>query len=64
MKLINLLFESKQTNDKFEEFAETRGKGAAKIASNAEEKGRLSITNLAPFQSESRILSSRYCRKI
>ena len=28
MKLINLLFESKQTNDKFEEFAEEVGFGA------------------------------------
>jgi hypothetical protein len=52
MKLINLLFESKQTNDKFEEFAETRGKGAAKIASTAEEKGGLSIINMASLQSK------------
>jgi hypothetical protein len=62
MKLYDLLFESKQTNDKFEEFAETRGKGAAKIASTAEEKGGLSTINMAPFQSESCILSSSYCR--
>jgi hypothetical protein len=50
MKLINLLFESKQTNDKFEEFAETRGKGAAKIASTAEEKGGLSLLTWHHFK--------------
>ena len=43
MKLINLLFVSKQPNDKFEEFADTRGKGAAKIAPTAEEKGGLAL---------------------
>ena len=50
MKLLNLLFESKQTNDKFEEFAETRGKGAAKIASNAEEKGGLALLTWHHFK--------------
>ena len=50
MKLINLLFESKQTNDKFEEFAETRGKGAAKIASTAEEKGGLALLTWHHFK--------------
>ena len=50
MKLYNLLFESKQTNDKFEEFAETRGKGAAKIASTAEEKGGLSLLTWHHFK--------------
>ena len=50
MKLYNLLFESNQTNDKFEEFAETRGKGAAKIASTAEEKGGLSLLTWHHFK--------------
>ncbi len=50
MKLINLLFESKQTTDKFEEFAETRGKGAAKIASTAEEKGGLALLTWHHFK--------------
>jgi hypothetical protein len=47
---MNLLFESKQTNDKFEEFAETRGKGAAKIASTAEEKGGLALLTWHHFK--------------
>ena len=50
MKLINLLFESKQTNNKFEEFAETRGKGAAKIAATAEEKGGLALLTWHHFK--------------
>ena len=50
MKLINLLFESKQTNDKFEEFAETRGNGAAKIAATAEEKGGLALLTWHHFK--------------
>jgi hypothetical protein len=50
MKLFDLLFESKQTNDKFEEFAETRGKGAAKIASTAEEKGGLALLTWHHFK--------------
>jgi len=50
MKLYNLLFESKQSNDKFEEFAETRGKGAAKIASTAEEKGGLALLTWHHFK--------------
>jgi hypothetical protein len=50
MKLYNLLFESRQTNDKFEEFAETRGKGAAKIASTAEEKGGLALLTWHHFK--------------
>ena len=50
MKLYNLLFESKQTDDKFEEFAETRGKGAAKIAATAEEKGGLALLTWHHFK--------------
>lgn len=53
MKLYNLLFESKQTNDKFEEFAETRGNGAAKIASTAEEKGGLALLTWHHFKVKS-----------
>jgi hypothetical protein len=53
MKLYNLLFESKQTNDKFEEFAETRGKGAAKIATTAEEKGGLALLTWHHFKVKS-----------
>jgi hypothetical protein len=50
MKLINLLFESKQTNDKFEEFAETRGKGAAKIARLLKKKGGLALLTWHHFK--------------
>ena len=50
MKLYNLLFESKQTDDKFEDFAETRGKGAAKIASTAEQKGGLALLTWHHFK--------------
>lgn len=47
MKLYDLLFESKQ---KFEEFAETRGNGASKIASTAEEKGGLALLTWHHFK--------------
>ena len=50
MKLYDLLFESKDKPDKFEEFAETRGKGAAKIASTAEEKGGLALLTWHHFK--------------
>ena len=40
MRLLDLLKEVKET---FNEFAETRGKGAAKIADTAHEKGGLSL---------------------
>jgi len=43
IKLTQLLNEVKET---FENFATTRGKGAAKIASTAEEKGGLSLLTL------------------
>jgi hypothetical protein len=39
IKLLNLLTEAKKEKETFKEFAEKRGEGAAKIASNAEEKG-------------------------
>jgi len=42
IKLTDILNEVKET---FENFAVTRGKGAAKIASTAEEKGGLALSN-------------------
>ena len=50
MKLINLLFESKAKPETFELFAETRGKGAAKIATTAEEKGGLALLTWHHFK--------------
>ncbi len=47
IKLTQLLNEVKET---FENFATTRGKGAAKIASNAEEKGGLSLLTWHHFK--------------
>jgi len=47
IKLINLLNEIKET---FENFAATRGKGAAKIASTAEEKGGLALLTWHHFK--------------
>ena len=47
MRLLDLLKEVKET---FNEFAETRGKGAAKIAENAEEKGGLSLLTWHHFK--------------
>jgi len=46
----NLLTEAKET---FETFAETRGKGAAKIASTAEEKGGLALLTWHHFKVKS-----------
>jgi len=47
MKLLDLLTEVKET---FQEFAETRGKGATKIADNAHEKGGLSLLTWHHFK--------------
>jgi len=47
IKLIELLTEAKES---FEDFAVTRGKGAAKIAENAEEKGGLSLLTWHHFK--------------
>ncbi len=47
IKLSDILKEAKET---FENFAITRGKGAAKIASNAEEKGGLSLLTWHHFK--------------
>ena len=47
IKLINILNEIKET---FENFAITRGKGAAKITSTAEEKGGLALLTWHHFK--------------
>jgi hypothetical protein len=47
MRLLDLLKEVKET---FQEFAETRGKGAAKIAENAHEKGGLALLTWHHFK--------------
>lgn len=47
MKLLQLLREAKEN---FEEFAEKRGEGAAKIASNAEKKGGLALLTWHHFK--------------
>lgn len=51
MKLMNLLFESKKSKkDNFEEFADTRGNGAEKIANTAKTKGGLSLLTWHHFK--------------
>jgi hypothetical protein len=47
IKLTDILKEAKET---FEDFAVTRGKGAAKIASTAEEKGGLALLTWHHFK--------------
>ena len=47
IKLFQLLTEAKES---FEEFATTRGEGAAKIASTAEEKGGLALLTWHHFK--------------
>lgn len=47
IKILDLLQEAKET---FENFAVTRGKGAAKIASTAEEKGGLALLTWHHFK--------------
>jgi hypothetical protein len=47
IKLLEILKGVKET---FEEFAKTRGEGAAKIAANAEEKGGLSLLTWHHFK--------------
>jgi hypothetical protein len=48
IKFIKLLLEANK--ETFEEFAKKRGEGAAKIASNAEEKGGLSLLTWHHFK--------------
>ncbi len=50
IKLLRLLMEAKKSKETFEEFAKTRGEGAAKIASTAEEKGGLSLLTWNHFK--------------
>jgi len=50
IKLINILKEAKKEKETFEEFATTRGEGAAKIASTAEEKGGLALLTWHHFK--------------
>jgi hypothetical protein len=47
MKLFDIIAEGKET---FEDFAETRGAGAAKIASTAQEKGGLALLTWHHFK--------------
>ena len=47
MRLLELLREAKEA---IEDFAKTRGEGAAKIASNAEEKGGLALLTWHHFK--------------
>lgn len=51
IKLTDLLTEAKkEEKDTFEDFAETRGKGAAKIADNAHDKGGLALLTWHHFK--------------
>jgi hypothetical protein len=50
MKLYDLLFESTNKTDKFEEFAETREVGAEKISDNAKSKGGLALLTWHHFK--------------
>ena len=50
IKLLDILNEAKKLKETFEEFANIRGKGAAKIASNAEEKGGLALLTWHHFK--------------
>ena len=50
IKLFDLLNETKKIKETFEEFAATRGEGAAKIASTAEEKGGLALLTWHHFK--------------
>jgi hypothetical protein len=50
LKLIDILNEAKKVKETFEDFAKKRGEGAAKIASNAEEKGGLSMLTYNHFK--------------
>ena len=50
MKLMNLLFESKDKPETFETFADTREAGAEKIVNNAKKKGGLSLLTWHHFK--------------
>jgi hypothetical protein len=49
IKLTQLLREEEITDKDFEEFADTRGSGAKKIADNAQEKGGLALLTYDHF---------------
>jgi hypothetical protein len=50
IKLIKIINEVKKLKETFEEFANIRGKGAAKIASTAHEKGGLALLTWHHFK--------------
>jgi hypothetical protein len=50
MKLMNLLFESKDKKETFETFADTREAGAEKIVDNAKKKGGLALLTWHHFK--------------
>jgi len=50
MKLMNLLFESKDKKETFETFADTREAGAEKIVNNAKKKGGLALLTWHHFK--------------
>ena len=50
IKFQDILNEAKKVKETFEEFAKKRGEGAAKIASNAEEKGGLALLTWHHFK--------------
>ena len=50
INLLHLIKEVKKVKETFEEFAEKRGEGAAKIASNAEKKGGLALLTWHHFK--------------
>ena len=50
IKLINILNEAKKIKETFEEFANIRRKGAAKISENAEKKGGLALLTWHHFK--------------
>lgn len=50
IKLNDILNEAKKLKETFEEFANIRGKGAAKIAENAETKGGLALLTWHHFK--------------
>ena len=50
IKLIDILNEAKKLKETFEDFAETRGKGAEKIAETAQAKGGLSMLTYNHFK--------------
>jgi len=50
IRLIDILTEAKKIKETFEEFANIRGKGAAKIAETAEEKGGLALLTWHHFK--------------